>query len=224
MEYLVSGWLWWPLLLVFFLALIYLAAPLIAWMLGGIALLGLFAQFADVSWPAKLVVWVLYLAPMIVLGIPILRCRLLGEPIFSLYRSSMPAISPTEQMALDAGTTWWDAELFSGRPHWRRLLKAKPASLDDEEIDFLNGPVEELCALINDYDVNIGSRNLPEAAWELIKKGGFLGMVIPRRYGGKEFSIGFNQEQCFGVKKNRIRWFVSSRKAFRLFMFLRIPL
>ena len=188
MEYLLSGWLWWPLLLVFFLALIYLAAPLIAWMLGGIALLGLFAQFADVSWPAKLVVWVLYLAPMIVLGIPLLRCRLLGEPIFRLYRSSMPAISPTEQAALDAGTTWWDAELFSGRPRWRRLLKARPASLDDEEIDFLDGPVEELCALINDYDVNIGSRDLPKAAWDLLKKAGFFGMVIPRQYGGKGFS------------------------------------
>ncbi|MCH9027724.1 MAG: acyl-CoA dehydrogenase family protein, partial [Proteobacteria bacterium] len=188
MEYLLSGWLWWPLLLVFFLTLIYLAAPLIAWMLGGIALLGLFAQFADVSWPVKLVVWVLYLAPMIVLGIPLLRCRLLGEPVYRLYRSSMPAISPTEQAALDAGTTWWDAELFSGRPRWRRLLKAKPASLDDEEIDFLNGPVEELCALINDYDVNIGSRDLPAAAWDLLKKAGFFGMVIPRQYGGKEFS------------------------------------
>lgn len=188
MEYLLSGWLWWPLLLVFFLALIYLAAPLIAWMLGGIALLGLFAQFADVSWPAKVVVWVLYLAPMIVFGIPLLRCRLLGEPIFRLYRSSMPAISPTEQAALDAGTTWWDAELFSGRPHWRRLLKARPASLDDEEIDFLDGPVEELCALINDYDVNIGSRDLPKAAWDLLKKAGFFGMVIPRQYGGKGFS------------------------------------
>ncbi|MCZ6827474.1 MAG: acyl-CoA dehydrogenase family protein, partial [Gammaproteobacteria bacterium] len=188
MEYLVSGWLWWPLLLIFFLAMIYLAAPLIAWTLGGIALLGLFAQFADVSWPAKLVVWMIYLAPMIVLGIPILRCRLLGEPVYRLYRSSMPAISPTEQAALDAGTIWWDAELFSGRPHWRRLLKAKPASLDDEEIDFLNGPVEELCALINDYDVNIGSRDLPKEAWDLLKKSGFFGMVIPRQYGGKGFS------------------------------------
>ena len=188
MEYLLSGWLWWPLLLVFFLTLIYLAAPLIAWMLGGIALLGLFAQFADVSWLAKLVVWVLYLAPMIVLGIPLLRCRVLGEPVFRLYRSSMPAISATEQAALDAGTTWWDAELFSGRPHWRRLLKAKPASLDDEEIDFLNGPVEELCALINDYDVNIGSRDLPAAAWDLLRKAGFFGMVIPHQYGGKGFS------------------------------------
>ncbi len=90
----------------------------------------------------------------------------------------MPAMSDTERAAIESGTVWWDAELFSGKPNWERLLKAAPASLSPEEQAFLDNEVETLCDMANDW----------ETTQEYTKDAGFLGMIIPRQYGGKGFS------------------------------------
>ena len=125
---------------------------------------------------------------MLAANFPELRQRLLSKPILDMFRSLMPSVSQTEQEALDAGTVWWDAELFSGRPDLRRLLSLPKAELSAEEQDFVDGPTEKLCDMIDSWTVEHELVDLPEEAWRFIKEQGFLGMIIPKRYGGLGFS------------------------------------
>ena len=117
-----------------------------------------------------------------------LRIRLLTRPFMKKYRKLLPAMSSTEREALDAGTVWWDGELFTGGPDWQKLMSAKPPVLTPAEQAFLDGPCEELCAMLDDWDITHRRADLPAAVWEFIKSRGFFAMIIPRRYGGLEFS------------------------------------
>jgi acyl-CoA dehydrogenase len=110
------------------------------------------------------------------------------KPIFSLARGVLPPMSDTEREALEAGDVWWDADLFTGDPDWSKLLAYAPAALTDEEKAFLNGPVDELCAMLDDWKINWEWRDLPPEAWEFIKKHKFFGMIIPKEHGGLGFS------------------------------------
>ena len=117
-----------------------------------------------------------------------LRRRLISAPILRAFRNAMPTMSQTEREALEAGTVWWDAELFSGRPDWSRLLATPVPTLTAEEQAFLDGPVEELCAMLDDWRITEELHDLPPEVWRFIKDKGFFGMIIPKRYGGLEFS------------------------------------
>ncbi len=117
-----------------------------------------------------------------------LRRDLLTRPIFSWARKVMPVMSDTEREALEAGDVWWDADLFTGSPDWSKLLAYPRAKLTAEEQAFLNGPVDELCAMLDDWAINWDLRDLPPEAWEFIKRNKFFGMIIPKEYGGLEFS------------------------------------
>jgi acyl-CoA dehydrogenase len=117
-----------------------------------------------------------------------LRVRLLTLPFMKKYLKLLPAMSSTEREALDAGTVWWDGELFTGGPNWQKLMSAKPPVLTPAEQAFLDGPCEELCAMLDDWDITHRRADLPEAVWIFIKSQGFFAMIIPRRYGGLEFS------------------------------------
>jgi acyl-CoA dehydrogenase len=97
-------------------------------------------------------------------------------------------MSDTEREALEAGDVWWDADLFTGTPDWSKLLAVAPARLTDEETAFLNGPVEELCAMVDEWKVNWEWRDLPPEVWDFIKRNKFMGMIIPKDYGGLGFS------------------------------------
>ena len=97
------------------------------------------------------------------------------KPIFSFARGVLPPMSDTEREALEAGDVWWDADLFTGDPDWSKLLAYPPATLTDEEKAFLNGPVDELCAMLDDWKINWEWRDLPPEAWEFIKKKKFFG-------------------------------------------------
>ncbi|MCP4616340.1 MAG: acyl-CoA dehydrogenase [Bradyrhizobium sp.] len=110
------------------------------------------------------------------------------RPIFSFARGALPPMSDTEREALEAGDVWWDADLFTGDPDWSKLLANAPATLTDEEKAFLNGPVDELCAMLDDWKINWEWRDLPPEAWEFIKKHKFFGMIIPKEFGGLGFS------------------------------------
>lgn len=187
-ELLASGGLWAWLLPLTVLALAYLGVGRLVWGISGLALLSAFTIAADVSWWSKLFVWVLFIAVYLPLNLSQIRRRLLSDPLLNLYRSSMPDISPTERDALEAGSTWWDAELFTGRPRWRRLLNEPRSVLSDAERDFLEGPTNELCEMLNDWEINDQHQDLPPEAWAYIKEQGFLGMIIPESYGGKGFS------------------------------------
>jgi acyl-CoA dehydrogenase len=117
-----------------------------------------------------------------------LRRELLSRPIFSWARQVMPEMSDTEREALEAGDVWWDADLFTGNPDWSKLLAYPPAQLTAEEAAFLDGPVDELCAMLDDWQINWELRDLPPQAWDFIKRNRFFGMIIPKLYGGLGFS------------------------------------
>jgi acyl-CoA dehydrogenase len=122
------------------------------------------------------------------LAIKPLRRLLISDRLFTLFRKVLPRISDTEQEALDAGTVWWDGELFSGRPRWRKLLKTPPAQLDEREQAFLDGPVDELCRMLDDWEICDRHRKLPEPIWDFLRKHRFFSMIIPENYGGLDFS------------------------------------
>ena len=127
-------------------------------------------------------------ALLLLLNLRPLRMRLLTRPFMKKYRKLLPAMSSTEREALDAGTVWWDGELFTGGPNWHKLMSAKPPALTPAEQAFLDGPCEELCVMLDDWDITHRRADLPAAVWSFIKSQGFFAMIIPRRYGGLEFS------------------------------------
>ncbi|WP_102959927.1 acyl-CoA dehydrogenase [Mangrovicella endophytica] len=116
------------------------------------------------------------------------RRERLTRPIFRWAKGVMPPISPTEQEAIGAGTVWWDGELFSGNPDWNKLVAMPPATLTAEEQAFIDGPVSELCAMIDDWKIVWEDRDLPPEVWDFLKRNRFFGMVIPKQYGGLGFS------------------------------------
>jgi len=116
-----------------------------------------------------------------------LRRRLVAAPLLSFVKRVLPAISETEQAALDAGTVWWDAALFSGNPDWRTILDTPPAALSDEEQRFLDDTTDELCAMLDDWRIS-REFELPEDAFDFMKAKGFFGMIIPKAHGGLGFS------------------------------------
>jgi len=135
--------------------------------------------------------WVLALLPAAMLGLlsltPIRKLVLTG-PAYGMVKAILPRVSRTEQEALDAGTVGWDAELFSGRPDWIKLLGVRKPTLSTEEQAFLDGPCEKVCSMIDDWDTRNNRADLPPAVWTYLKEQGFLGMLIGREHGGLGFS------------------------------------
>jgi acyl-CoA dehydrogenase len=127
-------------------------------------------------------------ALLLLLNIRPLRLRLVTRPFMRQYRKLLPAMSATEREALDAGTVWWDGELFTGGPNWQKLMSAQAPALTPIEQAFLDGPCEELCAMLDDWDITHRRADMPASVWAFIKAQGFFAMIIPRRYGGLEFS------------------------------------
>lgn len=117
-----------------------------------------------------------------------LRRKFITTPVFRIVRKILPPVSDTEKEALEAGTVGFDAEFFSGTPDWEKLRAVKAPSLTDEERQFLDGPVEELCAMIDDWKIRHDLRDIPEHIWRYVKDKGFLGMLISKEHGGLGFS------------------------------------
>ena len=123
-----------------------------------------------------------------------LRRHTVTRPIFRWARKALPTMSPTEREALEAGDVWWDAELFTGNPDWAKLRATPPATLSAEEQAFLDGPVAELCAMLDDWKISWELRDLPPEVWAFLKKNKFFGMIIPKNYGGLGFSATAHSE------------------------------
>jgi acyl-CoA dehydrogenase len=119
--------------------------------------------------------------------VPRWRARHITKPILSWYRKALPPISQTERDAIAAGTVWWDAELFSGKPNWSRLRSFPKPALSVEEQAFLDGPAEKLCAMLSDWEIRRAG-DLPADVWAFIRDNGFMGMIIPKERGGLGFS------------------------------------
>ena len=135
----------------------------------------------------KAVLWALF-TPQLLLNIRPLRRSLISRRFLRIYKRMLPPMSTTEREALEAGTVWWDGELFTGGPDWSKLLSAKAPKLTAEEQAFIDGPCEELCRMIDDWDITHRRADLPSEVFDFIKKKGFWAMIIPKKYGGLEFS------------------------------------
>src|SRR5437868_6209768 len=112
----------------------------------------------------------------------------ISKPIFRWARRVLPTLSETEREAIEAGDVWWDADLFTGNPDWAKLIAFPKPMLTSEEQAFLDGPVEELCRLLDDWQINWELCDLPPEVWAFLKQHKLFAMIIPRRYGGLEFS------------------------------------
>ncbi|MGL6222010.1 MAG: acyl-CoA dehydrogenase [Steroidobacteraceae bacterium] len=139
------------------------------------------------STPWLVTLWLAF-GVMAALNVAALRLRFVTRPFLRTYRRMLPSMSDTEREALEAGTVWWDGELFTGRPDWQKLLGAKAPQLTAAEQAFIDGPCEELCRMIDDWDITHRRADLPPEIWDFLKKKGFFAMIIPQRYGGLEFS------------------------------------
>jgi acyl-CoA dehydrogenase len=125
---------------------------------------------------------------LLLFNIRSLRLPLISIPFLKTYRRLLPPMSATEREALDAGTVWWDGELFTGGPDWPKLMSAKVPTLTQAEQAFLDGPCEELCAMLDDWEITHRRGDMTPEVWAFIKSRGFFAMIIPKRYGGLEFS------------------------------------
>ncbi|HEV2212426.1 MAG TPA: acyl-CoA dehydrogenase, partial [Gammaproteobacteria bacterium] len=170
-----SGLIFTLIVVAAFWALAYFAAPLWLWTVA--AAIGLIAD----GWLTHVqptLAWAIF----IVLAVPLnwrpLRRMLLTDHLLGWFRKVLPPISETERIAIDAGNTWWDADLFTGRPDWKKLLATPAANLSDEEQAFLDGPVDEFCKSLDDWHITHELQDLPPEAWEQIRKHRFFGMII----------------------------------------------
>ena len=167
------------------LVLAYFAAP--AW-LAALAMAALAAGAFQASLhPAVGIVAALIALPLVVAAIPPLRQALVTNRLFDWFRKVLPSMSDTEREALESGTTWWDAEIFSGRPNWKKLMDHPAPSLSEEERAFLDGPVEELCRMLDEWHI-YNDQDLPPQVWEHLKKHRLFSMIVPKEYGGLGFS------------------------------------
>lgn len=138
---------------------------------------------------APVLVIILIAAPLLLLIVTPLRSSLLSSPVMEMLKrlGMLPTISKTEKIAIEAGTVWMDREVFSGKPNFKLMLSQPYASLSPDEQAFLDGPVEELCAAVQDWEV-WRQNDLPPEVWQMLKRHKVFGMIIPKRYGGLEFS------------------------------------
>lgn len=170
------------------LVLAWRGAPWWQWVAGlGVLLAGLSAFGRAAGLAVVLPAWLAWGA-LFALGLPALRRRWVTGRLLEVVRRALPALSQTEREALEAGTVWWDAELFSGRPRWSRLLDLPAPALSAAEQAFVDGPLETLCRMVDDWQISWERMDLPEAVWRYIREQGFLGIIIPERYGGLGFS------------------------------------
>jgi acyl-CoA dehydrogenase len=145
------------------------------------SLIGVGAElWHGILWVALALLWLLNVRP--------LRKVLISGPFMKAYRRLLPTMSNTEREALEAGTVWWDGELFTGNPDWSKLRTLPPPKLSVAEQQFLDGPCEELCRMLDDFDITHRRGDMPPAVWQFLKANGFFAMIIPKRYGGLEFS------------------------------------
>jgi acyl-CoA dehydrogenase len=181
---------WYPLfaVLVASLACAYLRVGLRIWTLAGFAALLGAGVLAGSHWLAIAITALAFAAVTVPLNLPEFRRRKITAPLLKIYQKITPQLSATERVALEAGSVGFEGELFSGKPDWRQLLRQPVPQLSIEEKAFLDGPCEELCHMLNDWEITHELADLPPSVWEFLKKQKFFGMIIPHEYGGLQFS------------------------------------
>jgi acyl-CoA dehydrogenase len=144
--------------------------------------------FGSAHWLATSLTLLAFAAIAVPLNLPQFRRRKITAPLLAIYQKITPQLSETEKVALEAGTVGFEGELFSGKPDWNKLLSQPVPRLSVEEQTFLNGPVEDLCRMLSDWEITHERADLPPEMWDFLKVHKFFGMIIPRKYGGMGFS------------------------------------
>jgi acyl-CoA dehydrogenase len=169
------------------LVLLYLGRGFWAWALPAAILIAYWTWAgSSSSWSFRITSGVAFLVALF-LGLPQVRRLVVTPTLLKMLSRIFPRLSETERIALEAGTVWWDAELFSGDPDWKRIVSFVPLPLSDKERKFLAGPCTQLCAMADDYAIR-QKGDLPREMWEFIKRERFMGMIIPEEFGGLGFS------------------------------------
>ncbi|HJP03214.1 MAG TPA: acyl-CoA dehydrogenase [Planctomycetota bacterium] len=174
--------------------LLHIGRAFLAWTLP--PLLGLALWIVD-GIEATAWFWTLTVAfafSLLVLATPPVRRMLVTRRLMKLLAPIFPTMSETERIALEAGTVWWDGDLFSGRPRWQRLVDFQVSELNAREREFLDGPTEEFCRMLDEWEIH-QRRDLTPETWEFLKKAGFFGLIIPTKYGGQ----GLSAQACSAV-------------------------
>ncbi|MGD9590963.1 MAG: acyl-CoA dehydrogenase [Candidatus Berkiella sp.] len=183
-----SSFLWLICWLGGLITLAYMRAQLITTTIAIGAGLLVTTLFSHLHWFWLFLFWVAFAGFAFILNHPQYRRRYIINPAFDGMKNTLPSMSETERVALEAGTVGWDAELFAGNPQWEKLLTMSAPKLSDEEQAFMDNQVNSLCEMINDWEVTHCQYDLPENAWRYLKNEGFFALIIPKKYGGKGFS------------------------------------
>lgn len=179
-------WLAVVLLALFVIAKVSLSLPIAT--VAGLAVLFIASQFGMLGGFLGGLLTLVAIIVAVIFNVRALRQKIVSAPVLQYVRAVLPPMSETERAAIDAGTVWWEAELFRGAPDWKKLSSYPEATLTPEEQAFVDGPVDQLCAIMDDWQITYELNDLPENVWDFIKKERFLGMVIPKEYGGLGFS------------------------------------
>ena len=169
-------------------ALIYHRCSLRVFTLGTVVMLGIATGLGIFGTTTLTVLWVIAAVLLLPLNLGFIRKALLTKPILTTFRKIMPEMSQTEKDAIDAGTVWWDGEIFRGAPNWKKLHNIAAPRLSVEEQAFLDGPCEEVCAMFNDWQATHEDADMPEEVWKFLREHKFFAMIIKKEYGGLEFS------------------------------------
>ena len=170
---------------------------------GVLVLAGLFGALSGV---AAVVLFIVFAAVAAVLNIKGLRQKFLSGPVLTRIRAVLPPISRTEREAIEAGTTWWEADLFQGSPDFAKLRQIPAPRLTDAEQAYIDGPVEEICRDIDDWQITHELADLPEAVWKALAEQRFFGLNIPEQYGGKGFSAYAMSQIVMKLASRSARW------------------
>ena len=152
---------------------------------GGLVLLGLGGALNIYF---GILLWSGFLLAALVVNSPALRQQWVSAPLLRYVRNILPPMSDTEKQAIEAGSVWWEAELFAGNPQWEKLLTVSKPALTEEEQAFIDGPVQQVCAMLDDWQISQELEDLPEEVWQFLKDNRFFGMIIPKEYDGLAFS------------------------------------
>ncbi len=167
--------------------LAYFRAGVWLWTVAAFGLLA--ANTATGGMFGSLLVWIPAALLALIVNLPALRRFVLSRPLLTLFKRMLPPLSETEREALEAGTIGWDGQLFSGDPDWKQLLSYPAPRLTAAEQAFLDGPVEELCRMLDDWRITDRDKDLPPHVWQFLKQQRFFGIIIPPAYGGLGFSV-----------------------------------
>lgn len=182
------GWIWILAFVGGVSTLAYQRASLNIWALSFAIFFIFLSALSQLTHATLITLWVVFFVVAAFLYVTSFRQKFFTKFILKFYRKNMPTMSTTEREALAAGTVGWEGDLFCGNPDWNKLFSFKKPELSTEEQAFIDGPVEKLCAMIDDWNIVHNLFDLPPHIWKFLKDEGFFALIIPKEYGGKEFS------------------------------------